>query len=354
MRPGARVLAFSGLLLLSSCSHVNPYYDPTKAHHRPEGFQNIDPNAVLPRPFSDFARWQRDRFSLEIAAPKMDLAPVQPDFGLIRSSEDQFAVTWIGHSTALVQMGTVRVLTDPQFSERASPVQWAGPKRYQPPGVALADLPHVDVVLISHNHYDHLDTASVRALNAQAGGAPLFVVPLGLETWMADVGITNVKALDWWDHVDVAGVTVHLTPVQHWSRRTLSDANQSLWGGFVVEGKTRGAMRRLFFAGDTGYSAQHFREIGDKFGPIDLALIPIGAYEPRWFMSPQHVNPEESVQIHRDLHSRFSIGVHWGTFLLTDEPLDAAVGDLAMARSKFGVREEDFIVLRHGGSRRID
>jgi L-ascorbate metabolism protein UlaG (beta-lactamase superfamily) len=354
MRPGVRVLAFSALLLLSSCSHVNPHYDPKKAHHRPEGFQNIDPNAVLPRPFGDFVRWQRDRFSLEIAPPKMDLSPVQPDFELIRSGEDQFAVTWIGHATALVQMGTVRVLTDPQFSERSSPIQWAGPKRHQPPGVALKDLPHVDLVLISHNHYDHLDETSVRALNAQAGGAPLFVVPLGLETWMAEVGITNVKALDWWDHIDAAGVTVHLTPVQHWSRRTLSDTNQSLWGGFVVEGKAHGAARRLFFAGDTGYSAQHFRDIGAKFGPIDLALIPIGAYEPRWFMSPQHANPQESVQIHRDLGSKLSIGVHWGTFPLSDEPLDAAVSDLAMARSKSGVRDEDFIVLRHGGSTRID
>lgn len=340
--------------LVVSCSHVNPYYDPAKPHHRPEGFQNVDPNAVMPRPFGDFVRWQRERFSLDIAPPKMDLAPVAPDLALIRADSNHFAVTWIGHSTALVQIGNVRVLTDPQFSERASPVQWLGPKRHQPPGIAVADLPRIDVVLISHNHYDHLDEGSVRALNAQKGGAPLFVVPLGLEKWFKDIGITNVKALDWWDRVEVAGAIVYLTPVQHWSRRALSDTNQSLWGGFVVEGKSHDTTRRMFFAGDTGYSATHFREIGERFGPFDLALIPIGAYEPRWFMSPQHVNPEESVRIHRDIRAKLSIGVHWGTFLLTDEPLDAAVGDLAAALKRAGVREDEFIVLRHGASRQLD
>ncbi|HYS12349.1 MAG TPA: MBL fold metallo-hydrolase, partial [Burkholderiaceae bacterium] len=218
-----REIVLAALLLLASCSHVNPYYDPAKAHHRPQGFQNVDPQAVLPRPFGDFVRWQWQRAGLDIAAPKMDLAPVAPDPELVRASANRFAVTWIGHATALVQIGTLRFLTDPHFSERASPVQWAGPKRHQAPGVALADLPHIDVVLISHNHYDHLDENSVRALNAQQGGAPLFVVPLGLERWFADIGIKNVRALDWWDRADVAGGSVILTPVQHWSRRTLSD-----------------------------------------------------------------------------------------------------------------------------------
>jgi L-ascorbate metabolism protein UlaG (beta-lactamase superfamily) len=349
-----REIVLAALLLLASCSHVNPYYDPAKAQHRPQGFQNVDPQAVLPRPFGDFVRWQWQRAGLDIAAPKMDLAPVAPDPELVRASANRFAVTWIGHATALVQIGTLRFLTDPHFSERASPVQWAGPKRHQAPGVALADLPHIDVVLISHNHYDHLDENSVRALNAQQGGAPLFVVPLGLERWFADIGIKNVRALDWWDRADVAGGSVILTPVQHWSRRTLSDDNQSLWGGYVVEGKSNDVSRRVFFAGDTGYSAQHFRDIGAKLGPIDLALIPIGAYEPRWFMQTQHVNPEEAVQIHRDLRARFSLGIHWGTFQLTDEPLDAAVADLASARAKLGVRDDEFIVLRHGASKRLD
>ncbi|HTT10282.1 MAG TPA: MBL fold metallo-hydrolase [Burkholderiaceae bacterium] len=347
----ARALGVAALVLLASCSHGNPYYDANKPHHRPAGFQNVDPALALPRPLSEFLRWKWDSAFLDVAPPKRDLSPVPANLALVKLPTNHFAVTWIGHATALVQIGTVRVLTDPQFSERASPVQWAGPKRHQPPGVALADLPHVDVVLISHNHYDHLDEGSVRALNAQQGGAPLFVVPLGLERWFQDIGITNVRALDWWDHLEVAGATVTVTPVQHWSRRTLSDTNQSLWGGFVIQAVSDGVMRRVFFAGDTGYSAQHFRAIGARLGPFDLALLPIGAYEPRWFMQPQHVDPEEAVQIHRDIRARLSIGVHWGTFQLTDEPLDAPVDALAAARAKFGLRDDEFIVLRHGETR---
>jgi len=352
--PRARAAALVALLVLGGCSHVNPYYDPGKPHHTRDGFQNVDPPVAIPRGFGAFVRWQWQRLGLDIASPKMDLAPVSADKGLVQAQTNHFAVTWIGHATALVQIGNVRVLTDPHFSERAFPVQWAGPKRYQPPGIALADLPHVDVVLISHNHYDHLDEGSVRALNAQAGGAPLFVVPLGLEPWFEAIGIKNVRALDWWDEIEVAGAKIVLTPVQHWSRRTLTDTNQSLWGGYVVEAKSQAIARRVFFAGDTGYSPKHFRDIGAKFGPIDLALIPIGAYEPRWFMQPQHVNPEESVQIHRDLRARLSVAIHWGTFQLTDEPLDAAVADLAAARTKLGVRDDEFIVVRHGASKRLD
>lgn len=333
---------------------VNPYYDPAKPHHRPDGFQNIDPEAWMPRPFGEFFRWRRERAALDIAAPKMDLSAIVPDLGFIRGRANHFSVTWIGHATALVQIGHVNILTDPHFSERASPVQWAGPRRWQPPAVRLEELPHIDVVLISHNHYDHLDENSVRALAAQPGGPPLFVVPLGIERWLEGVGITRTRALDWWDSVQVKDVTVHLTPVQHWSRRTLADTNATLWGGFVVEGESRGKPRRVFFSGDTGYSARHFREIGERFAGFDLALLPIGAYEPRWFMRQQHVNPEEAAQIHRDLGARLSVGIHWGTFQLTDEPLDQPVDDLAAARRKLGLGNREFVTLRHGETLRLD
>lgn len=356
----ARIVAIAALataaatLLAAGCSAVNPYYNPAKAHHRPDGFRNIDPAASMPRPFSEFLRWRGERALLDTASPKLDLAALVPDLGFIRGRTNHFSLTWIGHATALVQIGNANVLTDPHFSERASPVQWYGPKRWQPPAVRLEELPRIDVVLISHNHYDHLDEDSVRALNAQPGGPPLFVVPLGVERWLASVGVTNARALDWWDSLKVKELTVHLTPLQHWSRRTLTDANTTLWGGFVVEGESRGKPRRVFFAGDTGYSKQHFSDIGNRFGGFDLALLPIGAYEPRWFMRAQHVNPEEAVQIHRDLRARLSIGIHWGTFQLTDEPLDQAVTDLAAARSKLGVNERAFITLRHGQTLRLD
>jgi L-ascorbate metabolism protein UlaG (beta-lactamase superfamily) len=352
----ALALIGGGTLLtgFSGSSTMNPYFDPAKPHHRPDGFQNIDPAARMPRSFGEFFRWQRERASLEVPAPKMDLSALVPDLGFIRSRTNHFSVTWIGHATALVQIGRVNVLTDPHFSERASPVQWMGPKRWQPPAVRMEELPRVDIVLISHNHYDHLDEASVRALNAQPGGPPLFIVPLGIERWLEGVGVTHARALDWWDSLRVGEVTVHLTPVQHWSRRTLADTNTTLWGGFVIEGESRGRPRRVFFSGDTGYSREHFAEIGDRFGGFDLALLPIGAYEPRWFMSAQHVNPEEAVRIHRDIGARLSVGVHWGTFQLTDEPLDQAATDLAAAREKLGVASRDFVTLWHGQTLRLD
>jgi L-ascorbate metabolism protein UlaG (beta-lactamase superfamily) len=345
-RRSAVRLAFA--IVLSGCATVNPYYDASKPHHRPEGFQNIDPNAWMPRPAGEFFRWQRARLALNIPGPTLDLSPIVPDLGFIRASTNHFAVTWIGHATALVQIGAANVLTDPHFSERASPVQWAGPRRWQPPALTLAELPRIDVVLISHNHYDHLDEGSVRALNAQPGGPPLFVVPLGIERWLEGVGITNAKALDWWDQIEIAGLKIHLTPVQHWSRRTFADTNTTLWGGFVIEGDSDGRRRRVFFSADTGYSATHFSEIGARLGPFDLALLPIGGYEPRWFMKAQHVNPEEAVQIHKDLRARRSLGIHWGTFQLTDEPLDQPVRDLAAARDKLGVPAQDFVTVRHG------
>jgi len=343
------VAVMLAVVVAPGCVTVNPYYAESKPHHRPDSFQNIDPAAWMPRPYGEFFRWQRERMALTIPGPKLDLSAIVPDLGYIGRNHRELAVTWIGHATALVQIGGLNVLTDPHFSDRASPAQWFGPKRWQPPAILLRELPHIDIVVISHNHYDHLDADSVKALNAQAGGPPLFVVPLGVERWLAEEGIRNAKALDWWDAVERNGVRVHLVPVQHWSGRGFADRMKTLWGGYVIEG----GGKRAFFAGDTGYSALHFKQIGARFGALDLALIPIGGYEPRWFMKQQHVNPEEAVQIHLDLRARRSIGIHWGTFELTDEPLDQPAKDLAIARDQVGVSERQFFVLRHGETRRF-
>ena len=350
--PRIRILFVAGLLA-GACAPVNPDYDASKPHHTREGFRNTAPTRS--RSTGEFLRWQRERRELDIPAPKIDLAVVPPDLPFIQGNRKQFAVTYIGHATVLVQLGGVNVLTDPHFSQRAFPVQFAGPRRWQPPGVALSDLPHIDVVLISHNHYDHLDKDSVVALNRQAGGAPLFVVPLGIDRWMKEVGIDNVKAMDWWQGHTVNGVTITFVPAQHWSRRTLADRNQTLWGGFVGQTAKAGEAggRSFYFAGDTGYGPD-FAEIGRRFDGIDLALIPVGAYEPRWFMADQHVNPDEAILIHRDIKARRSVGIHWGTFLLTDEPLDQPLSDLTVARVKAGIDARDFLTLRHGQTLNLD
>ena len=326
---------------------MNPDYDPTRPHHTPLGFRNT---ADTPRKTTaEFFRWQRERRDLVIPAPSVDLSVATPDLAYIRGNRTDFAVTWIGHATALVQLGGLNFLTDPHFSERASPVQFMGPKRWQPPGVALEALPRVDVVLLSHNHYDHLDSGSVAKLKTQRGGSPLFLVPLGLDRWMNGAGVKSVRKMDWWDEITVKDTRVTFTPAQHWSRRTLADTNTTLWGGFVVQA----AGRSFYFAGDTGYGPD-FKEIGRRFGGFDLSLLPIGAYEPRWFMKAAHVNPEEAVRIHRDVRSRRTVAIHWGTFQLTDEPLDRPLAELAAARARHRLAFGEFVTLRHGETMKLE
>jgi L-ascorbate metabolism protein UlaG (beta-lactamase superfamily) len=300
---------------------AGPTAYPDSDHHTAEGFHNPDGAAVIvEHNRTAFLRWQWERLmsGLPREVPGGWHPPiVHTDLAPFRARGPQPRIAWLGHDTFLLAIGGALVLTDPQFSGRASPVSWAGPRRQVPLPVALAELPRVDVVLISHNHYDHLDRASVLGLNAQPGGPPLFLVPLGLRAWMRGQGIGNVRELDWWEHVQAAGLTLHLVPAQHFSARTPFDTNATLWGGWIVDHPSF----RFYFAGDTGYGPL-FREIGRRFAPIDLAAIPIGGYEPRWFMSPVHADPQEAVQIHRDVGARRSVGMHWGTFQLTDEALD--------------------------------
>lgn len=357
--PPARRLAHLGacvalLMALASCAYRNPDYDPSRPHHRPDGFVNTVPTAA-PAGFANFLRWQIDRRRQGLPPPPGRPTPVvKPDLAFVRGNavagvSQVPAVTWIGHATVLLQMAGLNILTDPQFSERAFPVQWAGPRRHQPPGMALADLPRIDLVVISHNHYDHLDEASVRALAAQAGGPPLFVVPLGVRRWFTDIGIAHARQLDWWQSLQVGGVEVHLVPAQHWSARGFFDRRQTLWGGFALVSPTF----RAYYAGDTGYGPD-FQEIGRRFaGGFDLALIPIGAYTPRWFMANQHVDPDEALRIHQDVGARRSLGVHWGTFVMADEPLEQPPIDLAVARTARGIDESAFFTLAIGETRRL-
>lgn len=326
---------------------------------REDGYQNRY-TAFEPKSVTELLRWRWQAWRQDLPPPRQQAIPrLVPDRAFIAANARagtgmQPAVTWIGHASVLVQMAGLNLLTDPIFSMRASPVSFLGPQRAQPPGLTPEQLPHIDLVLISHNHFDHLDESSVQALAAQADGPPLFIVPLGLKAWFAELGITTVVELDWWQSHRVGAAEITLTPVQHWSGRSLADRMQTLWGGYAVLAPDF----HLYFSGDTGYS-KDFADTRAHFAPLqsaggfDLALIAIGAYEPRWFMATQHVNPDEAVRVHRDLGARRSMGVHWGAFHLSDEALDEPPRALAAARRAQGVALEDFFVLAIGETRRL-
>ncbi len=349
------------VLSLAGCASVNAQYSPAKPHHTAEGFKNNYTTSVTKSP-GDFFRWQLQRLRDGLPkAPQTPTPTTAPQLEFIRANANaramQPAITWVGHATMLVQANGLNVLTDPIFSERASQVQSFGPKRTQPPGLSMEQLPDIDVVLISHNHYDHLDKNTVLALVTRAQAAPLFIVPLGVKRWFDDLGIDNVKELDWWDSAVVKGVEFNFTPVQHWSARGVSDRSQTLWGGWAIFGPDT----HWYFSGDTGYS-QDFSDTQKRFadrqtpakgGGFDIALIAVGAYEPRWFMKEQHVNPAEAVQVHRDLLAKRSVGVHWGTFALTDEPMDQPPKDLAIAVREQNLAPGEFTVMAIGETRKL-
>jgi N-acyl-phosphatidylethanolamine-hydrolysing phospholipase D len=254
-------------------------------------------------------------------------------------------------------VGGLNLLTDPVFSSRASPVPWAGPSRLNPPGIALEDLPPIDVVLLSHDHYDHLDAPSVRALRERCGDDLTWVTPLGFADWFARRGIQRVAELDWWQHATVplaagrGSLRVTATPAQHWCRRGPRLAGR-LWSSFALNVEGDGAAGSVFFAGDSGYCPA-FAEIGERHGPFDLSLVPIGAYEPRWFMEAAHMNPEEAVQTWTDLGGRGALaGMHWGTFILTDEPVLEPPERTRAAWAERGLSTADLWLPAHGQTMR--
>ncbi|MBS0632569.1 MAG: MBL fold metallo-hydrolase [Verrucomicrobia bacterium] len=258
----------------------------------------------------------------------------------------EIVATWINHATFLLQTPQGNILTDPQFSARCGPFGLAGPRRVHPPGVALADLPRIDLILLSHDHYDHCDLASLRAL-ARAHQDSVAITPLRNRDLLARAGLRAIVELDWWQaHQPAAGLKVTVTPSRHWSNRLSGRRNGRLWGGFHLQF----ADRACWFAGDTGYDAALFPAIREKLGAPDLAMIPIGAYEPRWFMSAQHCNPAEAIQIHHDVGARTSLAMHWGTWQLTDEGREEPVAALAAARTAAGLAPEAFRALTPGES----
>ncbi|KAJ1666054.1 hypothetical protein IW140_005848 [Coemansia sp. RSA 1813] len=257
--------------------------------------------------------------------------------------EAAVTATWIGQSTCFVQLEGLNILTDPIFKQRTV-FSWLGPERLRPAPCRLEDLPQPDIVLVSHNHFDHLDVDVVKAL----GNSVTWYVPLGLRQWFARQGIYRVKEMDWWQESEYAAPNgrkyqIVSTPTQHWSGRTGLDSNASLWSSFLV----KGSRSSVFHCGDTGYCPA-FKRIGQLYGPVSLAILPIGSYEPRWYMCHQHINPEDAVLIHRDLGARKSIGVHWGTFMMSDEHYLAPPRDLAAAAAKHGLDDDEFVAPQIG------
>jgi N-acyl-phosphatidylethanolamine-hydrolysing phospholipase D len=323
-------------------------------------------HATKPRRLSEVLAWKARARKEGHPRPATNPIPMQtPHLESIHQHAQRSAAraepslaTWIGHSTVLLQSAGINAITDPIFSIRCSPSSLVGPKRHTPAAILPAQLPRMDLVLVSHDHYDHLDEASILALAAQRGGPPTFVVPLGLKAWMSKRGVHSVIELDWWQshilHTPRGPVETILVPAQHWSGRALSDRHDSLWGGFILA--TLDA--HFFYSGDTGYGP-HFNEIASFWadrqtpemgGGIDLALLPIGAYEPRWFMKNQHMNPADAILAHRDLGTKKSLGIHWGTFTLTDEPLDEPPRRLIQELSTAGLARAVFPTIPIGAS----
>lgn len=280
------------------------------------------PNAK-PHGLSDFLKWVSERRgSRRSGSRQFSLPWASPSFALPRAERAEIVVTWVGHSSFLLQMGSVNILLDPMWSERASPFSFAGPKRISPPGVAFASLPPIDLVVISHDHYDHLDRATARRIVADHPSAE-WLAPLETGAWLRKRGANVAAELDWWQTVRTHGLDVTCTPAQHFSGRRPTNRNSSLWCGWVI----RAGERAVFFAGDTGRHPE-FGAVTRRLGPFDAAFIPIGAYEPRWFMGPVHMAPDESVSAYADIIAENGsrrctfVAMHWGTFKLTDEPMD--------------------------------
>jgi L-ascorbate metabolism protein UlaG (beta-lactamase superfamily) len=305
-----------GALLLAGCAGVGTEPLPGQpAHHVDGGFRNTDPGVGRPDAWTRWSFLAR-RVWASIASPRtFELPRVGNDGQALRARVANPSVTWVGHSTLLVQLDGLNILTDPHWGERASPLSWAGPKRMSAPGLAFENLPEIHVVLISHDHYDHLDLGTVQRL-AKAHN-PLFLVPLRMKEWFRDNGMLRVVELDWWQIHGFGGVEFVGLPAQHFSQRTPWDRDRRLWASWGVIGKKR----RLYFGGDTGYFSG-FKEIGERYGPFDLAAIAIGAYLPPEIMRFSHTTPEQTVQAFEDVKGRVLLGIHWGTFDLAEEPLE--------------------------------
>jgi len=320
----------------------NSYYRGPVTDHF-DGTHFFNPGGILPFGFASVLRWQmngnRSRWPRHVDLPQGKAKPA------VRVTGKDLRVTMVGHASLLIQVAGVNILTDPVWSKRVSPVSFAGPKRVIEPGIAFEDLPPIDVVLVTHNHYDHLDVRTLRRL--QHAFAPRFVTPLGNDTIIRRaVPLAHVSVLDWHGHLAVAeGVRVTATPCHHWSARGGRDRRMALWAAFVIETPAG----RIYHVGDTGFhDGINYRKAAETFGDFRLAILPIGAYEPRWFMRAQHQNPQEAVEGFKLCKAAFAVGHHFATFQLTDEPMLEPLEHLGLALDAAGIERQRFRPLRAG------
>lgn len=312
-----------GLMGIANPKNVhssNGYSGPVGTNFNGTKFHNQDPKAK--RKISDLFKWVSNRTPPKWKNLKTSVFGPSPAISI---EPGKLVASFVGHASFLIQTDNINLLTDPIWSERASPVTWAGPKRVRPCAIRFADLPEIDAVLISHNHYDHLDLPTLKRLEKKF--SPRYFVPLGLKSFLEDEGLKKVTEMDWWNMAEITGsVKIHAVPAQHFSARGPFDRNTTLWAGFVIE-STAG---RVFFAGDTGFGP-HFEQIKMKFNKINLAILPIGAYKPVWFMSPAHMSPSDALKAHSILKPEMSVAMHYGTFNLADDGQDEATSVLEKA-----------------------
>jgi L-ascorbate metabolism protein UlaG (beta-lactamase superfamily) len=334
----AAILASGGVVGWLKRMSSGVYTGPVSDHF--DGTRFVGPYAVEGNGTLAFWRWQLTKERAKWPEWVENRPAAKP---LVRV-DDGIRVTFVGHASFLIQTGALNILIDPVWSEQASPVSFAGPKRVRPPGIAFDDLPLIDVVLITHGHYDHLDVPTLELLAQR--GRPHIVAPLGHEaTIRQGDDAANVTVLDWHDSATLNDkIKVTLVPTQHWTARGLYDRNKALWGGYIIE--TPGG--RVYHVTDTGYHDTLFHETRHRYGPFALAIIPVGAYEPRWFMQRQHVNPEEAVRVFQDCGAPLALAHHFGTFQLTDEAIDAPLEALRAACAEKGIVADTFRVLDPG------
>ncbi len=335
------VFAAGTALFTARAAAGNRYYSgPVSGHFDGEAFFN--PDGIPPGGFTDFLRWQFN--GLKQKWPETFPSPFPQAKPALRVNGDKLVVIYVGHASFLFQAGAKNILVDPVWSQRTSPVSFAGPKRVNNPGIAFDDLPPIDIVIVTHNHYDHMDMPTLTKLVAAHN--PLIITPLGNDAIIkSSIPAARFEAVDWGQIYDAAPLTIHCEPCHHWSARGSSDRRHALWAAFVIEGPAG----KIYHIGDTGFhSGINYKAAREKHGAFKVVTLPIGAYEPRWFMQGQHQNPEEAVEGFKLLGAELALGHHWGTVQLTDEAVEAPLEALHAALDKASLPRDKFVALRAG------